>query len=64
VNIGFAQMTYTLSEEDSSGQGNTVQVCLILMGELDDDVEVVLTAVPGSATGDTLVLLQLLLYTL
>jgi len=27
------------------------------MGELDDDVEVVLTAVPGSATGDTLVLL-------
>lgn len=58
MNIGFAQMTYTLSEEDPLGQGNSVQVCIILMGELDDDVEVVLTAVSGSATGDTLMLLQ------
>ena len=64
MNIGFVQMTYTLSEEDPSGQGNTVQVCLILMGELDNDVKVVLTAVSGSATGDTLMLLQLLLCTL
>ena len=41
-----------MPEEDPSGQGNTVMVCIVLTGELDDDVEVVLTTMSGSATGD------------
>jgi len=56
VNIGFAQMAYTTPEEDPNGQGSTVQVCIVLMGELDDDVEVVLTTMSGSAIGDTIML--------
>jgi len=57
VNIGFAQTMYTMSEEDLSGQGNTVLVCIFLMGELDHGVEVVLTTMSGSATGYISVLL-------
>jgi len=56
VNIGFAQMAYTTPEEDPNGQGSTVQVCIVLMGALDDDVEVVLTTMSGSAIGDTIML--------
>ena len=56
VNIGFAQTAYTMSEEDLNGQGSTVQVCIILMGALGDDVEVVLTTMSGSAIGDTVML--------
>ena len=56
VNIGFAQTAYTTPEEDPNGQGSTVQVCIVLMGELDDDVEVVLTTMSGSAIGDTIML--------
>ena len=56
VNIGFAQTAYTMSEEDPNGQGSTVQVCIVLMGVLDDDVEVVLTTMSGSAIGDTIML--------
>ena len=58
VMIGFAQTAYSMSEEDPSGQGNTVMVCIVLTGELDDDVEVVLTTMSGSATGDSSVLLR------
>ena len=56
--IGLAQTAYSMPEEDPSGQGNTVMVCIVLTGELDDDVEVVLTTMSGSATGDSSVLLR------
>ena len=52
VRIGFAQMMYSMMEEDASGNGNTVMVCVDLMGELDREVTVVLTTMSGSATGD------------
>ena len=52
VRIGFAQMMYSVMEEDASGNGNTVMVCVDLMGELDREVTVVLTTMSGSATGD------------
>ena len=54
VRIGFAQMMYSVMEEDASGNGNTVMVCVDLMGELDREVTVVLTTMSGSATGDCL----------
>ena len=54
VRIGFAQMMYSVMEEDASGNGNTVIVCVDLMGELDREVTVVLTTMSGSATGDCL----------
>ena len=52
VRIGFAQMMYSVMEEDASGNGNTVMVCVDLIGELDREVTVVLTTMSGSATGD------------
>ena len=52
VRIGFAQMMYSMMEEDASGNGNTVMVCVDLIGELDREVTVVLTTMSGSATGD------------
>ena len=52
VRIGFAQMMYNVMEEDASGNGNTVMVCVDLIGELDRKVTVVLTTMSGSATGD------------
>ena len=52
VRIDFAQMMYSVMEEDASGNGNTVMVCVDLMGELDREVTVVLTTMSGSATGD------------
>ena len=52
VRIGFAQMMYSVMEEDASGNGNTVMVCVDLIGELDRKVTVVLTTMSGSATGD------------
>ena len=54
VRIGFAQMTYSVMEEDASGNGNTVMVCVDLIGELDREVTVVLTTMTGSAIGDFL----------
>ena len=52
VRIGFAQMMYNVMEEDASGNGNTVMVCVDLIGELDREVTVVLTTMSGSATGE------------
>ena len=52
VRIGFAQMVYSVMEEDASGNGNTVMVCVDLIGELDREVTVVFTTMSGSATGD------------
>ena len=52
MRIGFAQMMYSMMEEDASGNGNTVMVCVDLIGELDREVTVVLTTMSGSATGD------------
>ena len=45
-------MMYSVMEEDASGNGNTVMVCVDLIGELDREVTVVLTTMSGSATGE------------
>lgn len=45
-------MMYSVMEEDASGNGNTVMVCVDLIGELDREVTVVLATISGSATGD------------
>ena len=52
MRIGFAQTMYSVMEKDASGNGNTVMVCVDLIGELDREVTVVLTTMSGSATGD------------
>ena len=45
-------MMYSVMEEDASGNGNTVMVCVDLIGELDREVTVVLATMSGSATGE------------
>ena len=45
-------MVYSVMEEDATGNGNTVMVCVDLIGELDREVTVVFTTMSRSATGD------------
>lgn len=52
VRIGFNQTTYAAPEEDDSGEGYEVEVCINRSGELERSVAVYLTTASGSATGN------------
>ena len=52
VTIGFSQTVYSVPEEDGSGEGSMVEVCLdVFSGHIDRTVIVTMSAADGSATG-------------
>ena len=50
--VGFVQPTYSMIEDDGEGNGHTVEVTIQIVGNLDREVSVYLTLVPGTATGE------------
>ena len=51
VIIGFNQSVYSAPEEDDSGSGSEVDVCICVTGELERAVVVSFTTRNGSAIG-------------
>ena len=52
VTIGFSQTVYSVPEEDGSGEGTMVEVCLdVFSGQVDRTVIVTMSAADGSAIG-------------
>ena len=52
VTIGFSQTVFSVPEEDGSGEGYMVEVCLdVFSGQIDRTVIVTMSAADGSATG-------------
>ena len=52
VTIGFIQAVYSVPEEDGSGEGTMVEVCLdVSSGQIDRTVIVTMSAADGSAIG-------------
>ena len=51
VTIGFSQNVYSVEEDDDNGNGNVVEVCVEVFGELDRDVAVTLTTTGQTAIG-------------
>ncbi len=51
VRFGFSQSVYPVSEENASGEGYILEVCVELFGELDREVTITLEDHDGSAIG-------------
>lgn len=49
--VGFSQLTYSMMEEDESGDGSVVEVCLVLTGGLQRRILVSISTMNGSAAG-------------
>ena len=47
--VGFSQQTYSINEEDESGDGSVVEVCLTLTGNLERNIAVSVSIIDGSA---------------
>ena len=52
MRVGFSQDAYAVVEEDASGNGNEVEISIILSGTLERDIVVYLTTASGSAIGE------------
>ena len=52
VMVGFSQQVYSVMEDDESGNGLSVEVCLLFEGELERSVTVSVSTSDGSAIGD------------
>lgn len=56
VTIGLVQTTYPVDEEDSSGAGSILNVCLYAVsGHVDRTVVIYLSATDGSAIGESII---------
>ena len=50
--VGFSQQTYSINEEDESGDGSVVEVCLALTsGNLERSIAVFVSIIDGSSAG-------------
>ncbi len=53
MRFGFSQSLYPVSEENASGEGYILEVCVeLLFGELDREVIITLKDEDGSAIGN------------
>ena len=60
--IGFNQSVYSAPEEDDSGSGSEVDVCICVTGELERAIVVSFTTKNGTAIGTILFQASIILF--